>query len=62
MRPEDVRPGDADRLRQSIWHRRARLLGYVILAVVTVYGIREFAQGDWGTVTAYWANELPWVR
>ena len=61
MRPEDVRPGDAERLSHSKWHRRARWLGYVILAVVTVYGIRKFSQGDWETVAAYWANELPWV-
>ncbi len=61
MRPEDVRPGDADRLSQSPWHRRARWLGYVILAVVTLYGIREFSQGDWQTIASYWANELPWV-
>ena len=61
MRPEDIRPGDAERLSASPWHRRARWLGYVILAIVTVYGIREFTQGDWGSITAYWANELPWV-
>jgi len=61
MRPEELRPGDAERLSHSPWQRRARWLGYVILAVVTLFGIREFAQGNWTDIAAYWTHKLPWM-
>jgi hypothetical protein len=31
----------------------------VLLAVITVYGIREFLTGDWRAVTDYWLGKLP---
>jgi uncharacterized membrane protein YbhN (UPF0104 family) len=38
------------------WQRWARPIGLVILAAVTVYGIREFITGDAAAVTAYWSK------
>jgi uncharacterized membrane protein YbhN (UPF0104 family) len=43
------------------WHRFARIFGFVLLAAMTVYGIREFALGDSETVTGYWVDKLPWL-
>jgi uncharacterized membrane protein YbhN (UPF0104 family) len=43
------------------WHRFARIFGFVLLAVMAVYGVREFALGDSETVTGYWVDKLPWL-
>lgn len=37
---------------------RARTLGFVILAVVTLYGAYKFATGDWSGVLAYWRTKV----
>ncbi len=36
----------------------SRLMAFVLLAVVTLYGIYSFMTGDWSTVVAYWRNNL----
>jgi uncharacterized membrane protein YbhN (UPF0104 family) len=40
----------------SGWQRWARVVGIVILAAVTVYGVRKFISGDAAAVTAYWSK------
>ena len=35
-----------------------RLGGFVLLAVMTVFGVYEFATGDWSDVIAYWRQNL----
>ena len=40
----------------SGWQRWARTFGFVILAVVSAYGIRKFMAGDATAVTAYWSK------
>ena len=39
------------------WYRRARLLAFVLLAVMTAYGIREFASAGWEGVSRYWHDK-----
>jgi uncharacterized membrane protein YbhN (UPF0104 family) len=41
------------------WYRRPRLLGLLVLAVVTVYGLRETAIGDGAAVARYWHTARP---
>jgi uncharacterized membrane protein YbhN (UPF0104 family) len=41
------------------WYRIARFVGFVLLAAVTVYGIREFLTGDWRSASDYWLGKLP---
>jgi hypothetical protein len=41
------------------WYRVVRLTGFLLLAVVTVYGVLQFATGDWQAVTDYWIGKLP---
>jgi uncharacterized membrane protein YbhN (UPF0104 family) len=38
----------------------AELAGLVLLAAVTVYGVHEFATGDWRGALAYWREQV-WV-
>ena len=40
--------------------KHARPAGFLILAVVTVYGIHRFVTGDWAAVMTYWQDKL-WV-
>lgn len=49
--PEEEKP--------SGWQRYARIIGLVVLIGVTIWGVREFAQGDWKTVTTFWRGKLP---
>lgn len=35
-----------------------RIMAFVLLAVVTLYGIYSFMTGDWSMVIAYWRNNL----
>ena len=37
---------------------RARTVGFVVLALVTLYGVHEFATGDWNDVLAYWRTKV----
>ncbi len=37
---------------------RARTVGFVVLALVTLYGVHEFATGDWNDVLAYWRAKV----
>jgi uncharacterized membrane protein YbhN (UPF0104 family) len=41
------------------WYRIARFIGFLLLAGITVYGIREFLAGDWPAVTEYWLGKYP---
>jgi len=48
----------------SAWQRYAHIVGLILLALVTVYGLREFIGGDWEAVTRYWRAQLhllPWI-
>ena len=38
--------------------RYARPIGFVILGLVTVFGLYQFAMSDWESVTAYWRGKL----
>jgi len=44
--------------RVSRWQRYARIIGFVILAIVSIHGIREFMAGDAATVTEVWSGKL----
>ena len=42
----------------------SRSAAFALLAVLTAYGVFEFARGDWEGAVAYWRNHarvLPWV-
>jgi uncharacterized membrane protein YbhN (UPF0104 family) len=41
------------------WYRFARLIGFLLLAAITVYGVQRFLTGDWRAVTDYWMGKLP---
>lgn len=41
------------------WYRVARLTGFLLLAVITVYGVQKFLTSDWRAVTDYWMGKLP---
>jgi uncharacterized membrane protein YbhN (UPF0104 family) len=41
------------------WYRFARLIGFLLLAAITVYGVQRFLTGDWRAVTEYWMGKLP---
>jgi uncharacterized membrane protein YbhN (UPF0104 family) len=43
------------------WYRFARMIGFVILAAVTIYGLRELVTGDWEAVMRYGMAKLPWL-
>ena len=46
------------------WYRRAHVIGLVILAVVSIWGVREFLAGDANALAAMWSRTvsiLPWV-
>jgi len=48
----------------SRWQRWARWIGFLILVVVSIHGIRQFVTGDAGAVTEYWSRRyavLPMV-
>lgn len=55
-------PGNDDEASQSQplsgWQRYARLVGFLILVVVSIYGIRQFLAGDVGAVTALWRSKI----
>jgi uncharacterized membrane protein YbhN (UPF0104 family) len=40
----------------SGWQRWARWVGFAILVVVSIHGIRQFAAGDAAAVTEYWSR------
>ena len=40
--------------------RWARPLAIVVLAVVTLYGVRQLTTGDWGAVRDFWSDRL-WI-
>ena len=42
----------------SGWQRYARLVGFVILVVVSIYGVRQFMAGDAAAVTELWRSNL----
>ena len=42
----------------AAWRRHARSIGFVVLAAVTIYGLRELFTGDWTTVIAFWRARL----
>lgn len=41
------------------WYRRARILGFLLLAAMTVYGIKEFAETGWDGVSRYGSSKAP---
>jgi uncharacterized membrane protein YbhN (UPF0104 family) len=43
------------------WYRLARTIGFVLLAAITIWGLRELFTGDWQAVTGYWTSKLPWL-
>ena len=38
----------------AAWRRYARVVGFVVLVAVTVYGLRELFTGDWNAVAEFW--------
>lgn len=42
-------------------YRIARFVGLLLLAAVTIYGVREFALSDWQAVSEFWVAKLPYL-
>ena len=42
----------------AIWSRYARIVGFVVLAAVTIYGLRELFTGDWNAVAGFWRARM----
>jgi len=42
----------------AAWRRYARGIGFVVLAAVTIYGLRELFTGDWAAVREFWRARL----
>jgi len=43
------------------WYRVARTAGFILLAGITLFGIRELLTGDTSAVAEYWTHKLPWL-
>jgi hypothetical protein len=60
-RPHAVQSAEGEATRKpkiSGWQRYARIVGLLILVVVTAYGIRQLMAGDVATVAAFWKSKI----
>jgi uncharacterized membrane protein YbhN (UPF0104 family) len=60
-RPHAVQSAECEATRKrkiSGWQRYARIVGLLILVVVTAYGIRQLMAGDVATVAAFWKSKI----
>jgi hypothetical protein len=56
--PEDSGNGAPEDPTSPWWQRYGRIIGLVVLAGLTIWGVREFVVGDWETATAFWRGKL----